>query len=143
MSKSNAFETDLLELIFNATALADLAENDTTSPATNLYVSLHTADPGEGGNQSTSEATYTSYARVAVARTSGGWTVASGSVENTAAIVFPEATGGSNTITHFGIGTASSGAGYLIYSGALTASLAVSTGIEPQFAAGDLTVTED
>lgn len=143
MSKSNSFETDLLELIFNATALADLAENDTTSPATNLYVSLHTADPGEAGSQSTSEATYTSYARVAVARTSGGWTVASGSVENAAAIVFPEATGGSNTITHFGIGTASSGAGYLIYSGALTASLAVSTGIEPQFAAGDLTVTED
>lgn len=143
MSKSNAMETDVLELIFNATAWPDLAENDSSSPATNLYVSLHTADPGEAGNQATNEATYTSYARVAVARTSGGWTVASGSVENAAAIVFPEATGGSNTITHFGIGTASSGAGYLLYSGALTASLAVSTGIEPQFAAGDLTITED
>lgn len=143
MSKSNAMETDVLELIFNATAWPDLAENDSSSPATNLYVSLHTADPGEAGNQATNEATYTSYARVAVARTSGGWTVASGSVENAAAIVFPEATGGSNTITHFGVGTASSGAGYLLYSGALTASLAVSTGIEPQFAAGDLTITED
>lgn len=143
MSKSNAMETDLLELIFNATAWPDLAENDSTTPATNLYVSLHTADPGEAGTQATSEATYTSYARVAVARTAGGWTVASGAVTNAAAIVFPEATGGANTITHFGVGTASSGAGYLLYSGALTASLAVSNGIEPQFAAGDLDISED
>jgi hypothetical protein len=143
MSKSNAMETDLLELLFNATAWPDLAEDDSTSPATNLYVSLHTGDPGEAGNQSTSEATYGSYARVAVARTSGGWTVASGAVTNAAAIVFPECTSGSNTITHFGVGTASSGAGYLLYSGALTASLAVSTGIEPQFAAGDLDISED
>lgn len=143
MSKGNSYETDLLELIFNAVALADLAENDSSTPATNLYVSLHTADPGEAGAQNTSEATYTDYARVAVARTSGGWTVAAGSVENAADIVFPEASGGSNTITHFGVGTGSSGAGYLLYSGALTASLAVSTGIEPRFAAGDLVITED
>jgi hypothetical protein len=69
--------------------------------------------------------------------------VASGAVTNAAAIVFPEATSGTNTITHFGVGTGSSGAGYLLYSGALTASLAVSTGIEPQFAAGDLDISED
>lgn len=143
MGKSNVFETDLLELFFNGTALADLAENDSSTPATNLYVSLHTADPGEAGNQSTSEATYGDYARVAVARNSGGWTVASGVVENAAAIVFPEAASGTNTITHFGVGVASSGAGYLLYSGALTASLAVSAGIEPQFAAGDLTISEE
>ena len=143
MSKSNLLENALLALIFNATAFANIAENDATSPATNLYVSLHTADPGEGGDQTTNEATYTSYARVAVARTSGGWTVSGNAVTNAAAIVFPEATGGSNTITHFGVGVAVSGAGQLLYSGALTASLAVSTGIEPQFAAGDLDITED
>lgn len=143
MSKGNAFETDLLELIFNATALADLAENDSSTPATNLYVSLHTADPGEGGTQASNEATYTSYARVAVARTTGGWTVASGAVTNAAEIVFPEATGGTNDITHFGVGTGASGAGYLLYSGALTATLSVSNGIEPRFAAGDLDISEE
>lgn len=143
MSKSNLLENGILALLFNATALANLAENDTTSPATNLYVSLHTSDPGEGGDQTTNEATYGAYARVAVARTSGGWTVSGNAVANTAAIVFPECTSGSNTITHFGVGVASSGAGQLLYSGALTASLAVSTGIEPQFAAGDLDITED
>lgn len=143
MSKSNLLENGILALLFNATALANLAENDTTSPATSLYVSLHTADPGEGGDQTTNEATYGAYARVAVARNSGGWTVSGNAVTNTAAIVFPECTSGSNTITHFGVGVAVSGAGQLLYSGALTASLAVSTGIEPQFAAGDLDITED
>lgn len=143
MSKSNALETGLLALLFNATALADLAQNDGTSPATSLYVSLHTADPGEGGTQATSEATYTSYARVAVIRTSAGWTVSGNVVTNAAAIVFPEATGGTNTITHFGVGVAISGATVLLYSGALTASLAVSNGIEPQFAIGDLSISED
>lgn len=142
-SASNALETDIMELLFNATALADLAENDSSSPATNLYVSLHTGDPGDAGNQTTSEATYTSYARVAVARTSGGWTVSGSNTSNTATISFPAATGGSNTITHFGIGTASSSTGYLMFSGALSASLAVSSGITPSFAAGALDIDTD
>ena len=86
MSKGNTFEPDLLALIFNATAIANIADNAATSPLTNLYVSLHTADPGEAGSQTTSETAYTGYARVAVARTSGGWTVASGSVSPNANI---------------------------------------------------------
>lgn len=143
MSKSNSFETDMLELFFNGTAIADLAENDATAPATNIYVSLHTADPGEAGDQTTNEATYTSYARAAVARTSGGWTISGNNCSNTAAITFPTATGGSNTITHFGVGKGASGAGYLMYKGALTSSLAVSSGITPEFAIGDLDINED
>lgn len=133
-SKTNAFETDILELIFNATALADLAENDTTSPATNLYVSLHTADPGEAGDQTTNEAAYTSYARVAVARTSGGWTVTGNSVSPVAAISFPAATGGNESEMFFGVGTASSGAGYLLYKGVIGSALGPFTAID----AGDV-----
>ena len=140
---SNAFETDIAELIFNATTLADLAENDTTTPATSLHVSLHTGDPGEAGNQTTSEAAYGAYARQAVARTSGGWTVSGNNTSNTAAISFPEATSGSETETYFGIGVDISGVGYLICSGALTASLAVSTGITPNFAIGACDVDID
>jgi hypothetical protein len=143
MSKSNLMENSLLLLFFNATTFDNIAEDDTTSPATDLYVSLHTADPTEAGDQTSNEATYTDYARVAVARTAGGWTVSGATAENAAAIVFPEASGGSDTLTHFAIGELASGAGDLYYIGALTASLAVSTGIEPQFAAGDLTVTEE
>ena len=141
MSKSNAFETSILSLIFTATAIADLAEDDSTSPATTLTVSLHTADPGEAGDLSTSEATYTSYARVTVVRTGSGWTVTGNTVENAAQISFPQATGGSETITHFGIGTGTGDV--MLFSGALSSGLAVSSGVTPTFAAGALTVTED
>ena len=136
MSKSNTTENDLVAYIFNGTAISWAA-------ATNLYVSLHTADPGEGGSQTTSEANYTSYARVAVSRDSSGWTVAGNEAENTALIQFPQATGGSSVCTHLAVGTASSGAGQILYSGALSSSLTVTNGIQPQFNAGTLVVSED
>ncbi|PPC99497.1 MAG: hypothetical protein CTY35_04050 [Methylotenera sp.] len=142
MSKSNVFENDLLKLIFNGTAIADIADNDATSPLTNLYVSLHTADPGEAGNQSTSEIAYTSYARVAVARNSGGFVVTDNSVSPAAAINFPAGTGGAGTATHFGIGTASSGAGKLLYSGTVTPNIVCGNGITPQLTTAS-TITED
>lgn len=143
MSKANTFETDILALVFNATPIAGLADNAASSPVTNLYVSLHTADPGEAGDQTTNEAAYTSYARVAVVRTSSGWTVSGNSVTNAASVSFPQCTGGSSTVTHVGVGTAASGAGKLMYKGPLTASLAVSLGIQPLFAASSLTINED
>lgn len=146
MSATNTFETDLLELIFNNTTLAGIGDATGlvgSSSAGVFYVSLHTADPGESGNQSTSEASYTGYARVSVARTSGGWTVSGNNASNTAAIQFGACTAGSNTVTHVGIGTDASGSGYLLFSGALTASLAVSAGITPQFAIGELDITAD
>jgi hypothetical protein len=132
--KAATFENDWLKLIFNAVAIANIADNAATSPLTNLYVSLHTADPGSGGNQTTSEAAYTSYARVAVARTSGGWTVTGNSVSPAATITFPTATGGSETETFFGVGTASSGAGKLLYRGSITPNIVVTTGVPPKLA---------
>jgi hypothetical protein len=146
MSKSNSMENGMLLLFFNNTDFAnigDAAGLQNSAAAGSLYISLHTSDPGEGGSQTTNETAYTNYARVAVARSGAGWTVTDNAVTNAAAITFQ--TGGVTgaTITHFGIGTDSSGAGTLLYSGALTASLAVSNGITPQFAAGDLDITED
>lgn len=146
MSKSNSWENGLLLLLFNNTNFANVGDATGlrgSTTAGSLYVSLHTADPGEAGSQTTSEATYTSYARMAVARSGAGWTVSGNAVSNAAAVSFTACTGGSNTITHFGIGTASSGAGVLLYKGALTSSLAVSSGIAPLFAIGDIDVTED
>jgi len=146
MSKSNTFETDLLGLIFNntdITLIGDAAGLQNSATAGSLYVSLHTADPGEAGDQTTSETAYTNYARVAVARTVGGWTVAGNTVSNAALVQFPQCGVTGATLTYFGVGTAASGAGKLLYSGALTSSLAVSSGIQPQFAAGDLDITED
>ena len=142
MSKGNTFENDLLKLIFNATAIANIADNAGSSPLTNLYVSLHTADPGEGGDQTTSEASYTSYARVAVARTSGGWTVTGNGVSPAANITFPAGTGGSGTVTHFGVGTASSGAGKLLYSGTVSPNIVTGSGITPVLTTASA-ITED
>lgn len=146
MSATNAFETALLNLIFTNTDLAnvgDAAGLQNSATAGSFYISLHTADPGETGSQTTSEATYTSYARIAVARSGAGWTVSGNSASNAAAITFPAATGGSNSVTHFGIGSDLSGAGNLFFKGALNAPLAVSNGITPTVAIGALTVTAD
>jgi len=142
MSKGNTFENDILKLIFNGTAIADLAENDSSSPLTDLYLALHTADPGEGGSQTTSECAYTSYARVAVARTSGGFTVSGNSVSPAANVDFPTCTGGTETATHASIGTASSGAGKILYKGALTPNISISTGVTPRIGSTS-TITED
>ena len=146
MSKSNTFENDLLQLIFNNVDIADIGDAaglQNSAIAGSLYVALHTGDPGEGGTAATSEAAYGSYARVAVARSGAGWTVSGNQVSNTALIQFPECTSGSETISYVSITTASSGASKILYSGALSASRAISSGIQPQFAASALTVTED
>lgn len=143
MPKSTATCNSILALIFNGTAWADLAENDSSSPLTNLYISLHTANPGVGNSQLTNEAAYTNYARVAVARTTSGWTVPSGgATANAALIQFAQCGASGATVTHVAIGTAASGAGTVLYAGALNSSLAVANLIQPQFAAGDLDVTE-
>lgn len=146
MSLVNTAETDLLELIFQAVTWNNIAENDSTSPATNFYVSLHTASPGETGSQTTSETTYGSYARQAVARTTAGWTVSGNTADNAGAITFPEATSGPSTVTHWGIGLSLTGAGTLLAYGTVdtpTSGLVVNTGVQPQFAAGALDITLD
>jgi hypothetical protein len=146
MSKGNTFENELLLHIFNNSDIANIGDATGlrgSTTAGSLYVALHTGDPAEGGSQTTSECAYTSYARVAVARTAGGWTVSGNAVSNTATVQFPQATGGSETATHFSVGTSSSGAGKVLYKGALTSGLAISNGVRPEFAAGELDITED
>jgi hypothetical protein len=147
MSKSNTFESELLGLIFNNTDIADIGDAgglQNSATAGSLYVALHTSDPGEAGNATTNEAAYTNYARVAVARTAGGWTVSGSSVTNTAQITFPQCGVTGATITYGSITTDLSGASKILYSGALSSSLAVANQITPFFAAGTgVTVTED
>ena len=146
-AKTDAWENALLLLLFNNTNAANIGDATGLRGATTagqLFLSLHTADPGEAGNQSTSEVAYTSYARVGINRASGagGFTVTGNSVSPaTQPTSFPAATGGTATATHFGIGTASSGAGVLLYRGALSASIAISSGVTPQLTT--LTGTED
>lgn len=142
MAKSTTTCNNLLKLIFNGTAWTSIADNTATSPATNLYLSLHTADPGVGGTQSTSETSYTNYVRIAVARTSGGWAVVTNTASNAALAQFAQCGATGATLTYVAIGMLSTGAGIILYSGALNSALAVANGIQPQFALGALVVTE-
>ena len=149
MSAANLFEADLLKHIFQNTDIATVGDATGlrgSATAGVLYVSLHTVDPNETGLQNSNEATYGSYARVSVARSAAAWAVAGTNpttADNVSAINFPAATSGSVVVTHFGIGTAASGAGVLLFSGALAASLTVNAGVTPSFAAGALDITCD
>ena len=143
MSKGNTFENDLLGLIYRAVAIANIADNAATSPLTNIQIALHTADPGEAGDQTTSEAAYTSYARVAVARTTGGWTAPSGgSISPAANIDFPVGSGGTGTATHFSTGVAASAASKILHSGTVTPNIVMGNGIQPRLTTAT-TITED
>lgn len=134
MSKTNSWENGVLELLFKNTNFANVGDATGlrgSSTAGSLYFSLHTADPGETGDQTTNEITYTDYARVAVARSGAGFTVTADSVSPAANVSFPIGSGGSGTATHFGVGTASSGAGVLLYKGAITPNIVTGSGITP------------
>lgn len=132
MSFGDTFENDLLKLIFQATAIANIADNAATSPLTQLFIGLHTADPGEAGSQTTNETAYTGYARVALNRNSGAWTVTGSVVSPVANVDFGTVTAGSGTITHMSVGTASSGAGKLLFKGAISPTITISNGVVPR-----------
>ena len=144
MSATNATESAILSLIFTATAWADIAENDATSPTASFWISLHTASPGDAGDQSSNETAYTGYARIEVARTTGGWTVTGNAVTNDAEIAFGQCSASPGAaITHVGLGKASSGAGTLLLYGTLDSSVTMQVGTVPIFSAGELEFTCD
>lgn len=142
--KTDVFENDLLKLIFHGIAIANIADNAASSPITSLYLSLHTADPTDAAasGQQTNEATYTGYARVGLVRSAAGWTITGNSMSPVANVEWPICTAGTESATHVGIGTAASGAGKLLYSGAVTPAIAIAPGVTPRMTTAS-TLTED
>lgn len=133
MSISDTTEDAILDLIFNATAWANYADNAASTPQTFIILALHTADPADAGTMATSEATAaTNYARVSVTRTSGGWTSSGGSVVPVANIDFPAITGGTVTATHFSTGKSGGGAAAILFSGTVTPNIGMSNGVTPR-----------
>jgi hypothetical protein len=134
MSISDTSEAAILALIFNATTWANYANNATTTPEANIICALHTADPGDAGTQQTSEAAYTNYGRVNVARTTGGWTI-SGTTPTqavpVAAINFPAGTGGSGTVSYFSTGKSGGGTSPILFSGTVTPNIVTGSGVTP------------
>jgi hypothetical protein len=140
--KSAYLSNALLTLIFNGAATAGLFQDDTTAPIATLYVSLHTLDPGPNGDQTTNEVAYTSYARVGVARTTGGWTVTGNSCSPASPILWPTVTGGAGPeAAFFAVGTEPNGAGELLYSGPIAPLITCSFGVEPELLTAT-TITE-
>jgi hypothetical protein len=142
--KGDAFETSLLGLLFTNVAITNFGDAGglrASAAAGNLYFSLHTADPTEEGTALTSEIAYTSYARVAVTRDAAGWTVTGNAVAVDADVVFPAGTGGSGTATYWGLTNTASGAGVLLYAGAISPSIVCGNGVTPRLTAGTV-VTE-
>lgn len=145
MSKGNAFENALLDLIFLNTDIAnigDAAGLQNSVAAGSLFFALHTADPGEAGDQTTSEIAYTGYARVGVARSGAGFTRTGNSISPVANVDFGACTAGSGTATHFSVGTLTSGAGMILYKGAISPTIAVSAGVTPRLTTASA-ITED
>lgn len=141
MAKSNTFENDLLKLIYNGTPIANLADNAATGALANLFFALHTADPGEAGDQTNSECAYVDYDRVSVARTTGGFTVTDNSVSPVAEVTFPQAGVGTTpeVATHFSVGVAASGASKIIHRGPITtpaAGINISEAVTPELGTG-------
>jgi hypothetical protein len=144
MSKSNALETDILNLLFRGIALP-------AAYGGSLFMSLHESDPGEAGDQTTGETAYGSYARVAVARdqTANAFNVSGNTASNAVTAVFPVSTTGPHTLTHWAIGTAATGAGRLLYKFPLVdgsnnpVSVVINASSEPRFNVGEVAVSED
>lgn len=141
MSAGNVFENDLAKHIFQNADIAlvgDATGLRGSTVAGSLYLALHTADPGEGGDQQTNEIVYSPYARIGVVRSASGWTVTGSVITNAAAIAFAQCSSGSGTATYFSIGVAGSGPSKIIVSGPLSPNIAVSFGVTPTFGIGEI-----
>jgi hypothetical protein len=117
MSTSTAHATEYLQLVYNGTAIANVADNAATAPIANLFIAAHSADPGAAGTQATSELAYTGYARASVARSVAGFTAAAGVLSLVAEASFGACTAGSALMTHWSTGVAVSGAAKVIHRG--------------------------
>jgi hypothetical protein len=145
MSKSNAYETALLQLVFQNSTIANIGDATGlrgSTTAGQLFFSLHSADPGEVGTQATNEVSYTGYARVGVARSGAGFTVTDSSVSPAANVDFPACTAGTANATHFSVGVASSGATLVLYKGAINPTIAIAAGVTPRLTTATA-ITED
>lgn len=136
MTISNTTETAILKLTYQAIAWANYADNAAASPQSQIGVSLHTADPGDAGDATTSEVAYTGYGRVNVARSTAGWTEASGTVTPVANIDFTAGTAGTGIVTFFATGKSTAtppvGAQAILWSGTVSPSINTGNGVTPR-----------
>ncbi len=146
MSKGNVFENEFLECILNNAdipLIGDAGGIQNSVAAGDLFLALHTSDPGETGVQTTNETAYTSYARKAIDRDGSAWTVTANSAAPAVDQDFPECTGSpGGAITHASVGTSTSGAGKILWYGALTPNITMALNTIPRIKSTS-TIVED
>lgn len=120
---STSLIASLGSLLFQNQNIANLGDATGVRGSTtagSAYFALHSADPGVGGAQNASEVSYTTYARVAVPRTTSDFTVSGGLIKNTNAVLFPQCTAGSDNARFWSVGLASSGASVVLFRGPMS-----------------------
>jgi hypothetical protein len=140
MSKGDTTENDVMKVMFRNTA-----NTPSYLGAANLYIALHNTDPADSGNQSTGEANYTSYDRVAVTKDASGWGISGNYTQNVGLIQFPQCGASGQVVGYVSIGLVAGvgNSGQILYAGSLNSPLTISNLIQPQFASGALQITED
>lgn len=138
MSLSNTSENAVLKALLQGT-------DPSWRAGATQYLALFTADPTESASLA-NEANYTGYLRVSLTKATA-WTDAGSTFTNANLIQFPECTAVSpEALTYFAVvdtGTARLTAVNLMISGQLSKTLNVDDGIQPQIAAGSLSVNAD
>jgi hypothetical protein len=143
MPKGTVTCNNILGLYYNATAIANIADNASASPITAVGMALATASYSASSTLASNETAYTNYVRQAPARTTGGWTApSSGATSNAAAIEYPQCGVTGATITSAATGKSVAGAADVFHYGDLNAPIAVSLQIQPRFPIGAVTITE-
>jgi|SRR5215831_10805702 len=141
MTVADVTENAIMELTFRGQAWANYADLAASANQTNIGISLHTADPGDTGDASTSEiatVAYAGYTRVNVGRSTGGWSASSnGTISPAANIDFPAGTGGTGaTATFFATAKSNAnpptGAQAILWSGAISPTIACGNGVTPR-----------
>lgn len=138
MSLSNATENAALKMFLQGT---DPSFRAGVSQYVALFTSTATLGELEAGTL-TNECNYTGYARKLITKATA-WTDNGSTFNNSGLIQFDPCTGGSNTVRYFAIVDTASGAVNMMISGQLAGDLAVSSGIQPQFATNALAVSAD
>jgi hypothetical protein len=144
--KSDAYEYDFLRMTFAGKPITNISA---TGGTTLIWMALCTADPGEAGSTA-AEGGYAAYTRVSVDRSTGGWTVTSGtsaavaSASPTTALNFPQVATTSTGTFAFAVAYPSSNsiASAALYYGPVSPVINFSQNVTPQLTTGS-SVTEE
>lgn len=137
--KTAATKAAFLRLYYQGASWSDVGDAQGSDV---IYVSAHTSDPGPSGKQTTHEANFGGYARVAISRSPSGWKIQNETCTNAAPLQFAECLSGNNTITHIATGKLASGPGDIAHVIELESPRSITLGAALLFGIGAIQIIE-